>query len=234
MDIVNYVSEREQIASTCYQKCEVVFDEISGEEINWYSKMDFDLLREKTKEIDDNFFEFVRGKYVKELNTKTGVFHYYKIMDILNNKSIDACLLVSKMYRNFESKSNPYKKNILKNLFILDIDGVSEETGWRKPHSFKKDDKHLYILQNENLRIKIGVSSNIKTRLKAIEAVSGCKIKLLRLVENGFYLEAKLHEYYKSKRYIGEWFNLNSEDIKFIINEDLKELFKNNSQKLNF
>jgi hypothetical protein len=87
-------------------------------------------------------------------------------------------------------------------------------------------DKKLYILKNEVGRIKIGQAINVDNRLKTILAQSGISVEVLRVVENGAIYERHLLKLFKDKNYHCEWFNLNEDDVNFLLNTNFTEYFK--------
>lgn len=225
MDLKDYLLKRQELENSCYTKSETMTDELTGEEITWYSLMNFELLNNKTYNLDMLLLEYIKGKYIKEFNVNNGTYTYYKIVGLCRDKSISASIYCIRMYKDFSSVSDKRRKPISKDMEIIDIDTVAEENDWRKPYDFKKTDRNLYILLNEHGRVKIGISIDLEQRIKVLEAASGCKISLLRLIENGSSLEKILHKHYKHKRYLGEWFNLDKEDIDFLLKTDLKSYF---------
>ena len=73
-------------------------------------------------------------------------------------------------------------------------------------------------MQAENKKIKIGATTNIKTRLKSLRAASPSKLELLNTLKSKdiYKLELELHKKFQKKRLNGEWFNLNENDISWI------------------
>ena len=57
------------------------------------------------------------------------------------------------------------------------------------------------------------------------------KIDILRIINFNGNLEWQLHKHFKNKRYIGEWFNLNDDDIKLLLSDDLENIF---TKQLNY
>lgn len=81
---------------------------------------------------------------------------------------------------------------------------------------------YIYLLRAEGLnRYKIGIASNIKDRIKRIQTASPVKINSIHHVytENVVLKEKDLHEYYKSQRVIGEWFELNTAEVAQLISK---------------
>ena len=82
---------------------------------------------------------------------------------------------------------------------------------------FEKEDKpkdecgYLYVIENSQGLIKIGISRNPDKRLQLIQTACGYKCNLLytQYIPEGVYnLEQNLHWYYKDFRTFGEWFDL--------------------------
>ena len=65
---------------------------------------------------------------------------------------------------------------------------------------------------------KIGITTNIKERLRKIQCESGCEIEVVQRFrpENAKKAERELHSKYKEKRGFGEWFSLSLEDVENI------------------
>ena len=93
---------------------------------------------------------------------------------------------------------------------------------------FKRDQKFVYVIKNEETgRVKIGITSDIKQRFSILITGSGCKMKLVHLtkrIDNAREIERLAHEHFSEKHYIGEWFNINSEEAVIYLNEQ-KENF---------
>ena len=72
--------------------------------------------------------------------------------------------------------------------------------------------QETYIIYNSSTRLyKIGKSVSPEARLRSLECGAGCELKLVGTFP--IDIERDLHTTFGSKRKIGEWFNLNSEDI---------------------
>jgi len=78
---------------------------------------------------------------------------------------------------------------------------------------------HVYMIQAENGLIKIGASTNVKGRLKAIRTASPVELNLIGnwYQDEVYTAESKLHRKYKEKRVRGEWFCLTDDDIEEIV-----------------
>jgi predicted GIY-YIG superfamily endonuclease len=94
----------------------------------------------------------------------------------------------------------------------------------RKTGSYFDETKYsfVYVIFNKVSNLyKIGITSQIKHRLRQLRTQSGCEIDLVLLLqlhtgydEDAVMVESLLHEYFKQKRTFGEWFNL---DIKCLL-----------------
>lgn len=75
----------------------------------------------------------------------------------------------------------------------------------------------VYFVRRKDGIIKIGFSTDFESRLKALSFEHG-NLEIIHLVKtnNAIVTETLFHNFYKSKRVEGEWFELNKNDIKFI------------------
>lgn len=72
-----------------------------------------------------------------------------------------------------------------------------------------------YILSNKATGLlKIGRTSDVKTRISALECGAGTRLELLLVIEED--VESKLHKHFKSLRMQGEWFADDGRIAKFI------------------
>ncbi|EHQ92138.1 GIY-YIG nuclease family protein [Desulfosporosinus youngiae] len=75
---------------------------------------------------------------------------------------------------------------------------------------------HVYVITNETGRVKIGRAKNPTQRLRTLETQSGLKITksfISPLIGNYEKAEVDLHAKYKNKRVIGEWFDVNFNEV---------------------
>jgi predicted GIY-YIG superfamily endonuclease len=85
----------------------------------------------------------------------------------------------------------------------------------------KNDDvTNVYVFASEeSLLCKIGITTNIRNRLKQVQSASGQPICLLLSITLAYYdedckvIESALHQYFKQKRRYGEWFSLSVKDL---------------------
>jgi hypothetical protein len=80
---------------------------------------------------------------------------------------------------------------------------------------------HVYFIRADNGLVKIGNSSDVRARFKAIDQASPCNLEIALLIETESYieLEALFHQRFSGKRVKGEWFGLSEEDIEAVRNE---------------
>ena len=82
-----------------------------------------------------------------------------------------------------------------------------------KPKRKHAERKHTYILVNKaNNRYKIGESINPKGRLITLRSEEP-EIEFLYSCKSTIVSESQLHNEFKNKRHIGEWFNLEENDL---------------------
>ncbi len=75
----------------------------------------------------------------------------------------------------------------------------------------------IYFIQCEdNGLIKIGFSNDIEKRFNSLRTQSPARLKLLKHMEGGVELEAKLHNKFKKYRHHGEWFEPSKEILRYI------------------
>jgi len=86
---------------------------------------------------------------------------------------------------------------------------------------------YVYFIQSEiNGYIKIGKSYNPKGRLISLQGSSPVKLKLLKTIDGGIYLEYILHTYFGKYRHHGEWFKPNSKLNRFVYGKELISIQK--------
>ncbi len=141
--------------------------------------------------------------------------------------------------------------NLQKNLLIIELlelnnMGVCERTGIKKtfkyPYNLKRiiewilkkkfhklDTAGTIYLVTDGEFTKIGATSyNVNKRLNELQTGNARKLHLMGYyyVANKISSEKLLHEIFKEKQVLGEWFNLSKEDIDFILsNQPQKENF---------
>jgi hypothetical protein len=76
----------------------------------------------------------------------------------------------------------------------------------------------VYFVQGETGAgpIKIGTTTNIKSRLSALSVSSPVKLKLLAAIPGGTKVEADMHQRFRRHRLHGEWFSPAQELLDFI------------------
>jgi hypothetical protein len=74
----------------------------------------------------------------------------------------------------------------------------------------------VYLIQAEGTDIyKIGISKDVRYRLKALQTSSPVPLKMVsfQFTDKPFKQEEKLHEHFAGKRIHGEWFRLDPDDV---------------------
>ena len=69
----------------------------------------------------------------------------------------------------------------------------------------------IYFIKSANGLVKIGKSNNPSKRLETLQVGSPVKLKLIKTIQGGIYMETLLHNYFRSCRCHGEWFDPNVE-----------------------
>ena len=79
--------------------------------------------------------------------------------------------------------------------------------------------KIYFIKADNSVMVKIGKSVNPQARLKSLQTGSAAKLKIIKIIDGGIYLESILHIYFKHLRKHGEWFKPNYELNSFLYNK---------------
>ena len=91
-----------------------------------------------------------------------------------------------------------------------------------------KGDNFLYFFQlgTQNM-IKIGVSRTPPVRKHQLETKLPYKLKILNKfkLKKAYSFEKAFHNYYKKQRLNGEWFELDKNEIDYILNMNIKDMF---------
>lgn len=76
--------------------------------------------------------------------------------------------------------------------------------------------EYIYLIRLGNTDdYKIGYSKKPEARRKGLQTANGEPLEIVKeiAVNFGFKVESFLHKYYYSKRKLGEWFELDDEDL---------------------
>lgn len=75
-------------------------------------------------------------------------------------------------------------------------------------------ERYIYLIKGANLT-KIGITDNIKTRIKSFRTASPVPLSVLYCFRSmdALVSEKWLHNKYSNKRHHGEWFSLTEKDI---------------------
>lgn len=143
------------------------------------------------------------------------------------NVKISEPLAVYILLRWFPELSSMLLYGLISNSINLSIydylsTNVSNIISSDRTTQFESDKKYKYIyvvMQDDANLYKIGFTSNPKTRLMDIQIANGRDITYIICdqVPDAQLLESNLHEIYKNKRKVGEWFELSSIDIENIL-----------------
>ncbi len=86
---------------------------------------------------------------------------------------------------------------------------------FRRP--YKMDLAKVYFIQAKGSGlIKIGMSLNVSSRLKALQQASPEKLRILKIIEGGRKKEFELHEKFKNIKSHSEWFQPEEELLEYI------------------
>lgn len=74
----------------------------------------------------------------------------------------------------------------------------------------------IYLVKQTDADLyKIGVSSEPEKRLKSLQTANGALLELINKVsvDFGYKVEKAIHNHFRSKKTMGEWFILTEEDV---------------------
>lgn len=87
-----------------------------------------------------------------------------------------------------------------------------------------KKRQQVYVLRNTATdMVKIGVTNSIERRLAELQNASGCEIvvEFLSLKsDNAQKIEKKLHQHFKEKRGLGEWFSISHQEVIEVLKQE--------------
>jgi hypothetical protein len=126
----------------------------------------------------------------------------------------------SKIYDLLE---NEYLGEFGKNMIEMYLDGsllekVKEERSKYGSVKKKSVSGYVYLILAENGLYKIGKAKNVSTRLQPFSVHFPMKWELVYTFQSDDYskAEAQLHSKFADKRGVGEWFQLESDDVEYI------------------
>lgn len=107
---------------------------------------------------------------------------------------------------------------------LLDDYNKPPENNDKKVATKKVVGGHIYLIKADNGLVKIGKTTDLKTRLDHFTAKLPYEVKLIHSIETNDHtkLERKLHDLFEHKRKRGEWFELNEKEIQYV-----KKKYKN-------
>jgi hypothetical protein len=74
----------------------------------------------------------------------------------------------------------------------------------------------IYLLTNDFVQFKIGISKNVKKRIKQLQTGNSQEINLIKYYKSEKYyknIETALHNTFNHKKILNEWFKLDAIDI---------------------
>lgn len=87
--------------------------------------------------------------------------------------------------------------------------------------------KSIYVVENENGKVKIGVSQDVCGRIQTLSSQGGFMVKNLFYTlpcSNSYEIEHSLHTYFGGKRINGEWFDVDYQLAKDITSIKFEEM----------
>ena len=87
---------------------------------------------------------------------------------------------------------------------------------------------YVYLLSNDNINYKIGISKNPNKRIKQLQTGNDQQLEIIKIYKSEKYfkkIEYTLHNTYAYKNVLNEWFQL--DDVEITQFEDLCEKIEN-------
>ena len=87
-----------------------------------------------------------------------------------------------------------------------------------------KQKGYVYVIENENKKVKIGKSVRPKTRIAEISRMGCTKIVAMHITKKITYyskFELFIHKHFKQSRVLGEWFNVSYGEIVAFVNDNV-------------
>lgn len=80
-------------------------------------------------------------------------------------------------------------------------------------------DKYVYVIKNITTgAYKVGISKNPEQRLKSLQVGNDCELNLIGYKQGTFQDESSAHKLLADKNIRAEWFNLDSSDVRALLN----------------
>jgi len=150
-----------------------------------------------------------------------------KIIYFSAMKNLTETKIALRIYALYENGKYIYFSNEKIKYFDLPINFKKLNKFLGKVLKHKLDTKGMIYLVTDGEYTKIGATSyNIQKRLNELQTGNARKLHLLGCypVENKISTESFLHSLYKEKHILGEWFKLDNQDIKNILNAKYDEI----------
>ncbi len=97
----------------------------------------------------------------------------------------------------------------------------------------KQSGQWVYVIEKEDSRVKIGVTTNLEYRIKTLELQGGFRVTRIGVFgpfDNGYSIETEALRMFKAQRIIGEWFNVDFQEVTDSISKIAKEVGRKNKE----
>jgi hypothetical protein len=177
-----------------------------------------------------------RSRYIESIHVD-GFKSFWVLFEIKDNRAIflheDLGIMISVDIKESIYVHDRHFISFMCDQFLLDITDrqiVSMEDDSKNVIAVRIERNcYTYMMLNErNGYIKIGISNNPSYRENTLQSQEP-EVKLLW--KSKIDIEAQLHYKFRDKRIRGEWFNLEPEDIKWIIDNCSDTIKLNNRRK---
>ena len=112
--------------------------------------------------------------------------------------------------------------------------GYGDSNKLNKDYTPKIKPDKTYIITDNNGLFKIGCTSNLKTRIKAIQIGNPNFIEFVAIINGGKEVESELHKRFEEYKINGEWFSINEEQIYDVVKSYKKAMYKDTLNSLLF
>jgi len=95
------------------------------------------------------------------------------------------------------------------------------------PKDTPKNGQWVYVIEKENNHVKIGRTKNLESRIKTLESQGGFKVSRIAVYgpyNNSHSIETKAHRMFQAQRLVGEWFNVDFQEVSISVSKIADEV----------
>jgi len=207
-----FLNERIKIWDETKKYIDTYLEEGTDNLVDYYGP-DYDRAEKLILDIDKKYEGLFDNTFVLCRRNNLDRWTPYKISKLNLIDVFNGYVEALHLGRNF--KENNHRRLSIRKVKFKSVseDELKDMFGWHKTKDENRKEKFLYIFKNELGRIKIGQAISVEQRNHNIKIQAGISIEILNMIEESARHEKTLHRIFKSKKYAGEWFDLNDKDI---------------------